>query len=353
MSSPGREVAPWHSEQGQPQNQRQARIQGLGLILPTFPQGSDEVPGAAELGMTAQAAEIAGASALWACDHLFWHRPSLECMMALALAASHTKTSTIGTCVMQLPLRPAALVAKQAAGLQHLAGGRFVLGVGVGSHEGEYRAVGARYETRGQDLDRSIQQMRALWGAGMEAETGAEGDSQARQAETERVYLQLPAPAPIPIWVGGSSTASLDRAARLGNGWIPLFMTPSSYSAANRELEERAEKLGRDPAEITRAVVLFVAPSSSASGGNSIASKEAGLSWMSSLYGLPPRAFARHLVSGTAPQVADQIHEYFEAGAQHVALFVADDRPVDAFSELCAAEGELTLAREDAGTLVP
>ena len=111
-------------------------------------------------------AEQLGADALWACDHLFWHGPSLESMMALAIAATATDTATLGTCVIQLPLRQAPVVAKQAASLQTLTRGRFVLGVGVGSHAGEYEQAGLDYHTRGRQLDAGIAELRRSWASG-------------------------------------------------------------------------------------------------------------------------------------------------------------------------------------------
>src|SRR6202035_5368334 len=100
----------------------------LGLLLPTFPQDRNTLPSADELASTCRSAEAAGAGALWACDHLFWHGPALETLSALGVAAAATRRAAIGSCVLQLPLRNAAVVAKQAAALQHLSGGRMVLG---------------------------------------------------------------------------------------------------------------------------------------------------------------------------------------------------------------------------------
>ena len=164
---------------------------GLGLVLPTFPQHRTTLPDAEELGATCRAAEDAGAAALWACDHLFWHGPALEAMTALAVAATATRRAAIGTCVLQLPLRHPPAVAKQAAALQHLSGGRMVLGVGVGTHRGEYDAAGVDFATRGRRLDEGIATLRRAW--------ASPGDGS---------YAQLPAPAPVPVWVGGSSEAA-------------------------------------------------------------------------------------------------------------------------------------------------
>ncbi len=302
----------------------QPPVGALGLVLPTFPQDAASLLAPASLAATCRGAEDAGAGALWACDHLFWHRPALECLMALGAAAAATERAALGTCVLQLPLRSAAVVAKQAAALQHLCGGRLVLGLGVGNHEGEYEAAGARFASRGRDLDRGIDELRAAWMPG-----GMPG-SGSMPGSASPGYVQLPEPDRVPIWIGGSSEAALARAARRGDGWIPLFLSPARYSSAMERLSEEASKAGRDPRGIARAVVIF------ASVGNLPDASSRGLSWMSSLYGLPPRAFARHLTAGPPRACADEIASFYEAGAEHVAVFLTDDEPLHAFEEIAA-----------------
>ncbi len=290
----------------------------LGLILPTFPQHRPGLPGAADLAALCRAAEASGAGSLWACDHLFWHGPSLEALSALGVAASATNHAAIGTCVLQLPLRHAPSVAKEAAALAHLSGGRFVLGVGVGTHPGEYAAAGIEFTGRGKRLDDGIDALRRCW-------DGSPGER----------YAQLPAPDPVPIWIGGSSEAALRRAARRGDGWIPLFVAPSEYEAALGRLDKEAERAGRDPASIVRAAVVFVSPGDSGAG-------ERGLSWMASLYGLPGHSFARHLVVGDARRCATALIRFAEAGAQHLAVFVTSDDPLVQFEDMAGEFAGLT-----------
>ena len=283
---------------------------GLGLILPTFPQGRADLPGAAQLAALCGRAEAGGATALWACDHLYWHGPALEAMSALGVAAGATRHAAIGTCVLQLPLRSAPSVAKEAAALAHLSEGRFVLGVGVGTHAGEYAAAGVPFGARGRRLDEAIDALRQAW----------EIDPAAR-------YAQLPTPGRVPVWVGGSSEAALRRATQRGDGWIPLFVPPDDYSAALGRLDKESERVGRDPADVARAIVVFVSV-----GG--AGADERGLGWMSSLYGLPARSFERHLVTGTARACATVLARYADAGAQHVAVFVTADDPLVQFEDV-------------------
>ncbi len=151
----------------------------IGLVLPTFVQDtmplwsagpvlteSPAVEPLTEVAAVCRDAEALGADALWACDHLFWHGPCLECMVVLAVAATATERAILGTCVVQLPLRQATAVAKQAATLQTLTQGRVILGVGVGSHVGEYDQAGIDYHARGRLLDAGIAELRRSWSSG-------------------------------------------------------------------------------------------------------------------------------------------------------------------------------------------
>ncbi len=308
----------------------------LGLILPTFPQDRAELPGAASLAELCRAAEAGGAGALWVCDHIFWHGPALEALSALGVAAGATSHAAIGTCVLQLPLRHAPSVAKEAAALAHLSGGRLVLGVGVGTHPGEYAAAGVEFTGRGRRLDEGIDTLRRSWEV-------SPGDR----------YAQLPAAGPIPVWVGGSSEAALRRAARRGDGWIPLFVPPDDYAAALGRLDKEAERVGRDPTTLARAMVAFVSV-----GGPGAA--ERGLSWMASLYGIAARSFERHLVAGSARSCARALARFAESGAQHVAVFVTSDDPLVQFEDLAgefagfiAARGATPAAAPAAGRVAP
>jgi alkanesulfonate monooxygenase SsuD/methylene tetrahydromethanopterin reductase-like flavin-dependent oxidoreductase (luciferase family) len=313
----------------------------IGLVLPTFVQ--DGVPPWAEvpsptvpptigplsdLATTCRRAEQLGADALWACDHLFWHGPSLECMVALTVAATATERATLGTCVVQLPLRQAAAVAKQAASLQTLSQGRMVLGVGVGSHEGEYEQAGIDYHNRGRLLDAGITELRRSWATGQGV---ARGHTEPGATAAQR-YRQLPEPSAVPVWVGGSSEAALRRAATLADGWMPLFVTPVAYEQAIERLAKEVDRAGRPNGAVTPSIVLFVSIDDDAT-----ASIGRGTAWMSALYGIPAKAFERHLIAGTAGQVAEVVASYRRAGAEHVALYVTADQPLEQFERLMAA----------------
>ncbi len=267
--------------------------------------------GAGALAELCRRAEAAGADSLWAVDHLFWPHPIAEPLTTLAVAAAATTRATLGTCILQLPLRTADAVAKQATALQLLSGGRFVLGLGVGSHEAEYRRAGADFARRGALLDEGVSRLRAAW--------GDRGD-----------YAQQPRSARVPLWFGGASPAARRRAARVGDGWVPLFVTPEEYADGLAALRLETEAAGRDPGTVEQAVVVF------ARLGDDDAPAR-GAAWLSELYRLPPKAFRRHLVAGTPAACAASLRGYAEAGARHIVVMVAGSPALEQFALLRSA----------------
>ncbi len=257
-------------------------------------------------------AEGTGADSLWAVDHLYWPHPVGEALTTLAVAAVATTRPTLGTCVLQLPLRQAAAVAKQATALQLLSGGRLVLGLGVGSHEEEYERARVDFHRRGRLLDEGVARLRDAW------------DPHASE------YVQEPEGPPVPLWFGGASDPARRRAAAVGDGWIPLFIAPDHYARAVTALRREAVEAGRDPDAVEPGVVVF------ARVGDDEAPAR-GAAWLSRLYRLPAKAFGRHLVAGSPDACAAALRRYAEAGARHIVVMVAGSPAVEHFGLLRAA----------------
>ena len=167
-------------------------------------------------------------------------KPYYDPFTILSYIAAVTTRIGLGTSVLVLPYHHPMRLAKAAATLDVLSGGRVILGVGVGVIAQELNAMGSPYAERGALTDEAIAIMQALW-------------TQARPSHHGRVYRfsgMAFAPKPlqkphIPILIGGVSRAAIRRAARLGNGWHPMAMPPEVLRERMRYLEEQAQAAGR------------------------------------------------------------------------------------------------------------
>lgn len=158
--------------------------------------------------------------------------------------AAITRRLELATAVIVLPQRQAALVAKQAAEVDVLSGGRLRLGVGIGWNRVEFEALGERFGDRGKRVEEQIELMRRLWTADV---VGFEG----RWHRVDRAgILPLPVQRPIPIWMGGAAEPAVRRIARLADGWF-TFLRPNDEGRAQLErFRTWVREAGRDPASV-------------------------------------------------------------------------------------------------------
>lgn len=161
------------------------------------------------------------------------------------LGALAAVTSRIGlsTGVLLAPLRPAVLVAKQLATLDHLSEGRLTIGLGAGWQRAEYEACGIPFEGRFNRLEEQIGAMRALWSPGP-------ASFLAKTTQFEKVFAE---PKPhggrmIPIWLGlGLGPRNLDRIVALADGWLPVATDVDTIVAEAALIRAHCESRGRDP----------------------------------------------------------------------------------------------------------
>lgn len=168
----------------------------------------------------------------------------LEPLTMLALLAGRTERVRLGTGIVIAALRGGAVLAKTAATLDLISGGRLDLGVGTGWQAREYEAAGLDFAKRGPLLDDTLAALRALW-------AGAPASLSTPSVTFEDAYCS-PRPAPgrtIPIWVSGSlSRPVVRRVTTWGDGWIPIMGATNDDLAAGTALLRRSfEEAGRDP----------------------------------------------------------------------------------------------------------
>ena len=231
-------------------------------------------PLVARLGIPrmARTLEEAGFESLWVSDHVVlpleirsrypfaadgratWSTSVayIDAVVALALIAGATERATIGTAVLVLPLRNPVVVAKQAASLDAVSGGRLQLGLGAGWLREEFEALGVPFETRGRRLVDGIRILRECW-------TGTYAG--------EMVCEPRPVGA-LPVYLGGHSDRALRRAGALGDGWLGQqsldAVDTDELEAAHAAITVAAADAGRDPA--TLRIVLRLVDSAGRSG---------------------------------------------------------------------------------------
>jgi probable F420-dependent oxidoreductase len=172
--------------------------------------------------------------------------PNFELVTSLAFVAALTQRIKLGTAVAVLPIRNAVLNARQLATVDRYSNGRVVLGIGAGWLEEEADAMGMPWDRRGARTDEHINLLRTIWTArGKHVEFhGDFWDIPPMDPEP------LPVQQPIPILVGGHSETALDRAARLGDGWIAAAMSSERLLELLPLLRRAAERHDRDPSSV-------------------------------------------------------------------------------------------------------
>jgi probable F420-dependent oxidoreductase len=227
----------------------------IGVVFPQIEIGPD--PGVVREYV--QTAEGVGYDHLLAYDHVLgaglanrpdWRGPysseSLfhEVFVLFGYLAAITTRLELVTGILILPQRQTALVAKQAAEVDVLSGGRLRLGVGIGWNDVEYVALNEDFHNRGRRMEEQIELLRALW-------TQEVVDYQGRWHVIPEAGLNpLPVQRPIPLWIGGYVDAAMERTGRLGDGWFPRGLPGDAVEHSRAIVNQAAARAGRDPRAI-------------------------------------------------------------------------------------------------------
>ena len=258
----------------------------IGVVFPQTEIGPD----AGAVRAYGQRVEELGFAHVMAYDHVVGADPAVhrgwsgpydvrttfhEPMVMFGYLAALTSLELV-TGIIILPQRQTALVAKQAAEVDLLSGGRFRLGVGLGWNEVEYEALGQDFRTRGRRIEEQVALMRRLWTE----------ESVTYEGEFDRVtgagLAPLPVQRPIPVWFGAQSERAYRRAGRLADGWFPQVNPGPELDKAQEIVHAAAREASRDPAQL---------------------GMEGRVSWR-----------------GDASKLAEQAGRWREAGATHLAV---------------------------------
>jgi alkanesulfonate monooxygenase SsuD/methylene tetrahydromethanopterin reductase-like flavin-dependent oxidoreductase (luciferase family) len=194
-------------------------------------------------------------------------------------------------------------VARQLASIAEFAPGRLTFGVGLGGEDRhEIEICGVDPSTRGRRMDESIQVLRAL----------ASGEPVSFKGEFFALQdaVILPAPAPrIPLVVGGRSDAAVSRAARFGDGWLGIWVSPRRYATVVGQISAEASTVGRDPQTFEHAINVWCGFADTRGAARVLLADG-----MQSFYHMPFEPFERYSPYGTPAEVAEFLRPYIEAG---------------------------------------
>jgi probable F420-dependent oxidoreductase len=227
----------------------------IGAIFPQLDLGAD-VGAIREYG---QAVDEMGYDHLLAFDHVVGADPAVhvgwsgfydvtstfhEPFVLFGFLAGICPSLEFATGIVILPQRQTVLVAKQAAEVDILSGGRFRLGVGIGWNAVEYEALGERFNNRGRRIEEQIELLRRLW---TEPSLTFEGEF---HRVTGAGIAPLPLQQPIPLWMGGGAGRALERVGRLADGWFSNAKPGPELDEAITTIRDAAREAGREPSEI-------------------------------------------------------------------------------------------------------
>lgn len=226
----------------------------IGVVLPQTELG----PERSAVRAYGQGVEALGFGHLVAYDHVVGADPAVhrgwdgpydvdtqfhEPFVLFGFLAACTSLELV-TGITILPQRPTVLVAKQAAEVDLLTGGRFRLGVGIGWNAVEYEALGQDFTTRGARIAEQVGLLRQLWS---ERSVTVAGEF---DTVTGAGLAPLPIQRPIPVWFGGMSPRAYARMGRLADGWFPMVQPGPALDDARAVLDASARAAGRDPSAI-------------------------------------------------------------------------------------------------------
>jgi probable F420-dependent oxidoreductase len=235
---------------------------------------SGPLSGVANIVRAAQAAEALDFDSVWVHDHVVWstemHRHHIssgsadalaadqtadfyESLTTLAYLAAKTEHIKLGVACLVMPTRNPIYAAKQTATLDHLTNGRLIVGVGLGSKatesSNEFEVFDVPFSDRAALTDEYIAIMKEIWTEPLATYYGS--TMTFKDAEIFPKPLQKPNP---PIWVGGWTDAAAKRTGRIGDGWIPGWLSPSEMARGREVLLQSAAEHGRDGSQIVVAV---------------------------------------------------------------------------------------------------
>ncbi|MEX0943263.1 MAG: TIGR03560 family F420-dependent LLM class oxidoreductase [Pseudomonadales bacterium] len=265
-------------------------------------------------------------------DHFYEAPPAggtidhFEAMTTLGALAADTTHARLGCLVFYVGYRNPASIAKAAATLDHISGGRFELGLGAGWHEQEARAYGYDFPSVGTRLDRLDEAATIIRGLLTQDRTTFKGQ---HYSVDNASNLPMPLQERMPIWIGGlGEKKTLKLVARHADGWNAAYTTPENFARLSGILDEWCEKQDRDPASLARSVNLTFNLSVDAAGADKEREK------LREAWGPVAARIEGGALLGTPAEAITRIKEYEAAGASQVNIALRapwDEQALDTY----------------------
>ena len=295
----------------------------FGLLLPTREAVMREgTPNFGQMLELAERAETMGFDSIWVGDSVL-ARPRFEPLTTLAAVAARTNRVRLGTAVLVPALRQPVVLANEIANLDHIAGGRLILGLGIGgtgpANAREFAACGFPVAHRVGLFEEGVSLMRRLW-------SGEEVSFQGRYFQIDKSRLgfcPLQQPHP-PLWLAGSVDRSYRRLLRLGDGWFPISSSAAVFARGWERITALGDEMGRDARALHRCLYTTLAIDED----EPTAQREMQ-SFIETYYGVPYEVLARGtgLCAGSPERCIEWINDFIASGVQTLVVrFGASDQ---------------------------
>lgn len=308
----------------------------FGIALPqSFSTRED---GRERLDSFLRAADESPFESLWVQEQLLGRDPSLEPLTSLAYAAAATSRLRLGTATVVAPLRDPILLAKVAATLDVMSGGRLTIGLSIGEVAQIYDAVGVDMSKRGRRLDEAVDVLVSLWTEQHASHHGAFWSFE--EAAMEPKPRSRPHPE---LWFGGHSRPALRRVARSGTGWIGAGGSSlDDFAERVRWLDEEIDRAGRKREDITVAKKLYCAIDDDPERARRGLERWFSHHWPASFD--PVELASRVGIAGNPEMVGESVMAAVEGGSDLIILNPVFDEGVQ-FQRLAQLLDDLGLAR--------
>jgi probable F420-dependent oxidoreductase len=260
----------------------------------------------------ARNAEAMGFDYLTCGEHLMFHGPIGNSLIALSAAASVTQKINLMSTIVLVPLYGAAMLAKMTAVLDVVSGGRYHFGIGVGGEfPREFEAAGVPVKERGPRTNEALEVITRLW---TEKKVTFSGRfSNFTEVTLDPPPVQKPHP---PIWVAGRQDSAMKRAAKYAQGWLPYMYTPEQLATSIGKINDFGRQHGRDLSGFHHGLFIFTSVYKDRDQAREVAARQVGRNYAQDF----SQKAGRYLLFGTPEDCVKRLKEYVDAGARTVVI---------------------------------